>query len=414
MKKIVIFIIVFVVALFLAGSVWWFFTKNDLATTGDGTQQGTQTFNPFGLFGDITPIRPSATSTDGQTPDTGVQQKKFLTAISEKVVAGSTFAIITHGTSTDMLVRYVERETGHIFDYSLSTGLTTRISNTTVPRVREALWGNNASTVALRYLTEDGSIETFLGTIATSSANLDNGSLLSGSFLPKDIVSLSIHPTLPKTFYLTKTNAGGVGYVLSEKITKSVFLHPFSQWQTSWSGASSVLLTTAPSSQSNGNAFLLNTTTKTFDRIASSTTALTAHPSPDGLRVLFGSVGQAGMRLFIYDVMKKQRTALSFSTLPEKCAWVGAGTLYCAIPDIQIQTGLPDVWYQGVVSFSDELWKIDTQTGNATFIFDPHDTISGGADMIDIGVSAGGGFLSFTNKKDGRLWLVDFSAQPVE
>ncbi len=414
MKKISIFIIVFVVILLLFGGVWWFASRNSATPTGTVTGEEPRPFNPFGFFDDTeTPQQGgSSSNTDDSADDFGVDRKNLLTKISDRPVAGSVFTTVTHGTSTDTLVRFVEKETGHIFDYSTTAGVKTRISNTTIPRIREAIWGNNALTVALRYLTEDGSVETFLGTIASSSTNGTSDSLLSGAFLPQNIVSLAVHPTLQKIFYIEKTQTGGAGYVSDGTTPKLVLTHPFSQWHLGWNGTSTVLMTTAPTRKVAGNAFLINTdsTSGFLSRIGSSTLALTTLPNTDGPSVVFGSVAQTGMGLFLYNTATKQTTPLHIGTLPEKCTWGGATTLYCGVPNNVVQN-LPDDWYQGVVSFSDTLWKTDTTTSLSEFVLDPLALVSEGLDMTSFDVSPDGNFLSFINKKDGSLWLVDFSAQ---
>lgn len=414
MKKIFTFIVIFIVLVLLVGSVWWFFTKDTTTTTDGITQPTPRTFNPFGFFDDTPTPTLAPTTTAPGTSDTiqTTGKREFFTKISEKSVAGSTFTSVTQGTSTDIFVRYVERETGHIFDYSVITGLTNRISNTTIPRVREALWGNNASMVALRYLVDGDTIETFLGTIASSTTSSTNESLLTGSFLPKNIVTLTINQTLPRVFYVTRTDAGGTGYTFDGSTTKLTFSHPFFQWHTQWSGPSSVLMVTAPTQKVTGSAFLLNSSTGALQSVASSTIALTGLSNPDGSLVALGAVGKDGMGIFIYNPENKQTLPLYVGTLPEKCAWYKTAILYCAIPN-GAHANLPDAWYQGVVSFSDTLLKIDATTGDAEYLFDPGTYIQGGADMTQLVISPDGNFLSFINKKDSTLWSVDFSARPT-
>ncbi|QQR82241.1 hypothetical protein IPJ70_03085 [Candidatus Campbellbacteria bacterium] len=409
MKKIFIILVVVIVLALLGVSMWWFFSRNT-SSTATGTSQ---TFNPFGLFdttSNTTTTGTIATSTNGQPAGIGEQQKQFVTIVSEKAVAGSTFATTTLGTSTETFLRFVERETGHIFDYSTATGQKTRISNTTIPRIREAVWGNNGLTVALRYLGDGDTIETFLGTLA-SSTNPTNESRLTGSYLPKDISTLSIHKTLPETFYLMKTDVGGIGYVVNKGVTENAFSHPFSQWQVAWSGPSSILMTTAPSAQSSGNGFLLNIQTGTFTRVANSIVALTALPNTDGSLILLGSLAQSLPRLSLYNVKTSERTPINISTLPEKCTWTNTTVVYCAIPVTNVRGSIPDDWYQGVISFSDEIWKINTTTENSEFVLDPKKYVPEGVDAIDLHVSSDETYLSFVNKKDGSLWLVDLTLQ---
>ena len=74
-----------------------------------------------------------------------------------------------------------------------------------------------------------------------------------------------------------------------------------------------------------------------------------------------------------------------------------------------INAGLyPDIWYQGEVSFSDQFWKIDIQTGNATLLLDPL-TVPGGEEIdgIKLALDKDEDYLFFVNKKDSFLWKLE-------
>ena len=65
----------------------------------------------------------------------------------------------------------------------------------------------------------------------------------------------------------------------------------------------------------------------------------------------------------------------------------------------------PDAWYQGEVSFSDQIWKIDIQNGTAAMIADPI-TIAAGEEIdgIKLALDQSENYLFFVNKKDSFLW----------
>jgi hypothetical protein len=412
MKKPLLILIIVIIFIAVFFGAWWFLMRDSGTPTTDTTGQTTKTFNPFGIFGgNDTPSSPTPQE-EGTFPDSssgnGTLQQAIV-EISDKPVAGVTTLVLHIGTSTEELVRYVQRETGHIYDYKIATGVTTRISNTTIPRVREALFGNNAATVAFRRIQDDGeTIETFLGNIAPMVASTSNESRLSGVFLPQNILAVAMHPTQDQVFYEMRSDSGGAGYVVSPSGTKTIFAHPFYQWQASWNTGSYILLSTAPSRSVGGIAFSLDPVSGALTRMGTTTVALTTLPNIHGDTILYGSVGQSGPRIFTYNPKTKQSTALSIATLPEKCVWANATLLYCAIPNNSTQN-LPDDWYQGVVSFTDTLWQIDTATGLTTYIIDPGTILKNGADMTHLALSDDGADLTFINKKDGTLWLVDLS-----
>ena len=85
-----------------------------------------------------------------------------LYALVKTPIAGMT--VLKKSPKNNIIVRYMERATGHIYNVETAQIKTTRITKTTIPRVREALFSQDASFVVARYL--DGSneqIETFVG-----------------------------------------------------------------------------------------------------------------------------------------------------------------------------------------------------------------------------------------------------------
>jgi len=65
---------------------------------------------------------------------------------------------------------------------------------------------------------------------------------------------------------------------------------------------------------------------------------------------------------------------------------------------------LPDGWYQGVVSFSDDIWRIDITTGVTTMLVSPPKTAGEEIDATKLLLSPDEAFLLFVNKKDSTPW----------
>ncbi len=411
MKKTLIILAILVVFILVFAGAWWFLMRGDEGSVPDTADTGERTFNPFGMFSDDTGTTPDTGDTD--TPgfsDTPSVRASALIKISDTPTAGVTAIQRLVGTSTEYAIRYVERETGHIYDYSLASGQATRVSNTTIPRVSEALFGNFGNTVVFRRIQEeDGeTVESFLGRIAELSTSSPSESRLSGTFLPANTLTVAVHPSQHQVFYTVKSPTGSNGFVVSDSGTRSVFSHPFYQWQSSWNAGSTIFLTTAPSGTVGGNTFSLNPSSGALGRVSSTTPGLTVLPNPDGTLLLLGRMGQNGAGVVAYTTATRQTTPLSIATLPEKCVWENTTVVYCALPSNATQK-LPDDWYQGSVSFIDTLWKIDTTNGTATYLLNPSDVVTEGLDMTHLSVSQDGTHLAFINKKDGSLWLVNLS-----
>ena len=65
---------------------------------------------------------------------------------------------------------------------------------------------------------------------------------------------------------------------------------------------------------------------------------------------------------------------------------------------------IPDQWYQGLLSFNDTFWEVNTDTGEITFLADPKGETGKEFDVIQPVISVNEGYFIFTNKKDGTLW----------
>ena len=74
------------------------------------------------------------------------------------------------------------------------------------------------------------------------------------------------------------------------------------------------------------------------------------------------------------------------------------------MPKSENQGQYPDSWYQGEVSFSDAIWKIDVASGNTTMVSDPASINSEEVDGVRLSLDDNQNFLFFMNKKDSYLW----------
>jgi hypothetical protein len=91
----------------------------------------------------------------------------------------------------------------------------TRLTNTLIPKVREALFSRSGD-VILRTSNEADGITTFAGTIATTTVvtSTSTSNILEGTYLPQDIVSVAVVPNQPTSkgiFYITKVFVGVMG-----------------------------------------------------------------------------------------------------------------------------------------------------------------------------------------------------------
>ena len=311
-------------------------------------------------------------------------------------------------------IKYIDKATGNIYQTFLDKVEERKFSATIIPKVYEAYLANNKSkkgmSVIMRYLkTDDKTIETFLGTLPVEVLGGDTESnQIKGSFLPNDINDISISPDTTKIFYLLNVGNNVVGTILNLLDNKKiqVFDSPFTEWLSFWPNSNMITLTTKPSWNVPGHMYTINPGTKSFSRVLSDVNGLTTLTSPNGKLVLYGN---NNLTLSIYNMSTKTSIVLGARTLPEKCVWgSGSDVVYCAVPKLINFGQYPDTWYQGEISFDDQIWKINVANGNATMILDPI-LVPGGEDLdgIKLALDVSGKYLLFVNKKDSYLWKLD-------
>lgn len=406
-KLFLILIVILIIGAIGIGVYFYFFTDT-FGGAGGGKTSSVGNFLPFGnSSGNTETSRNESAPTLNKPVDKSNQPVARLLKLVQNPVAG--FIPTALGSTT--VVRYMEKETGHIFDIDMSIPLAkTRITNTTVPRVHEALFGQNGSSVLVRYLDKNNSIQTYSAIIpvATSSGASLGGVALRGAFLPENIGNISMSPSKSKIFTVVNFGNSSVGTVsgLDGKNKSQIFDSPFTEWLPSWTNDKTILLTTKPSSIAIGFAYTLDAKSGSFKKIYGGTSGLTALLSPDSKNLLVSEVDSDSPSLKIYRALDHNLTDTGLKTIADKCLWAGNTIVYCAIPETTpaVSGGYPDAWYQGIVLFSDSIWKIDLETFVTDLVFGVSQNAGENIDAINLSQNKNGDYLFFINKRDSSLW----------
>ena len=122
--------------------------------------------------------------------------------------------------------------------------------------------------------------------------------------------------------------------------------------------------------------------------------------------VLYSENTADGLFLKTYSFKKATSEIVSVTTLPEKCIWSNreSAIVYCSVPTYLGVGPYPDGWYQGVSSFSDDIWKIDTASGVVNLVVEPKKLVGRDIDGTNLFLSPSEDYLFFTNKFDYRVW----------
>ena len=139
-----------------------------------------------------------------------------------------------------------------------------------------------------------------------------------------------------------------------------------------WPNTNNIALISKPSGLAAGGLWFLDIRNSNIKKIISNFFGLEVLLSPDGNSFIYSYVDQSGkdLRLAVYDKKGNQRIINNVSTLIDKCVWSKDSiNVYCAVPkswsDFAV---LPDDYYKNAFSTSDDIWKINTETGEKTFV----------------------------------------------
>ncbi|MFA6797186.1 MAG: hypothetical protein WCR40_00520 [Candidatus Paceibacterota bacterium] len=410
-NSIILILLIFIVVMTLL--LFSYFSDNDTSTNNINIENQTL---PFGNSSDdVTTDIQIDTNT---TTDNFVEKREKLTQIYSKPTSGT----LSFTKDKKIDIRFVDRTNGNVYDYlpEEKENNLIRTTNTTIPKIQEVVWSNTGKNAIFRYLEDNSdNIISFLGKIqpASTSTTEEKMEQVAGSFLTPNIKQILINPDGDSTFELLnkKDNSGSYGVLSSieNKNKKQIFESSLSIWNILWPKDNIITFTTRPSYKDYGYMFFFNTQDLSFKRILGDILGLSTLTNKDTSLVAYSKIKSGYFYLNVYNVSKKESRELGIQTLADKCVWSknNSFVLYCAVPQF-IYSGLyPDTWYQGLTSFNDNFWMIDTEKGTTKVLYITGEIENARIDAIDLKISDNDKYLTFTNKNDLSLWMLDLKEE---
>jgi hypothetical protein len=334
---------------------------------------------------------------------------------------------------TEVVYRFVERATGHIYETTSRDLSQKRITNTTIPKDYEAFFSNDGESLAMIYLDPQQAIETFLGkinypkdatttnsttTISYEKNELDDFANITGTFLPIESFGFTKSQTSNDFAFLNRTDSADGGYVVNlytgnlktPLLNKNVYSLNTSEWKIQILKDGTLALNTKPSVVSDGFLYFLNPKEGILRKKLGNTKALTSLVSPDGKKIFYSYNDAGTTKTVIYDSTKKIYTSLNLATLAsDKCVWSpkDSVSIYCAVPTNLIRGDFPDDWYQGKYAFDDSLVKINTDDFTVETLMQANTETQTNLDIVNLQTSPNEDYLMFMNKTDLILWSLD-------
>lgn len=317
-----------------------------------------------------------------------------LRQLTTKKVAG--YREIVKNSSSTPEIYYVETGTGNIFSIDLETGEENRISKTTLPKTHQAVIAPNANYTLIQ--TGLGlNKETFIGEFSSSSDDL----IL--SILEPNIIDFSA--TTDSTFlYAVQTNNSVEvkEYIPDTDTTNDLFIIPFREAAISWGESAESNHYFYPKATFRLEGYLYQANGGEVSRLPIDGYGLSATGNDD-----FVIYGKQNNRIYQNFTHGTSSELLPYNFMPEKCVFETStsNTAICAVGFEDYDYKMPDSWYQGNFSHLDNIWEINTTTGEMSILINTYETTSRFIDILNL--TKNNNRFYFINKNDGALWLFD-------
>ena len=186
---------------------------------------------------------------------------------------------------------------------------------------------------------------------------------------------------------------------------KQIFSSPLQQWKPDWDKRSeTITMTQYPSSIAYTVSQILNRTTERTAPFVAGVQGLDVLMSPNGERAFVSYKTGSTISLYLR-TETGEYVDTGLDTYAEKCVWSSDSIIaYCAEPLGRISGDAPDSWYQGVESYSDDVWRINTTDVTTKILFSPFDEGQHSLDIIDLDISADEQYLYFRDKDNQFFW----------
>lgn len=401
-----------ILLLLIALGAWYI--QRDSTEPLDTTNTETQAANPFPFGEIISRITRRPPSTDNTT-DLGVIDattgdiRQVPQKVVETPVAG--FDLLLKGNSE--VLRYIEKATGRALEYNPSAGIS-RLTNTVVTNLREGSWAATGEKIIATQVEPTTNAQTVVF-LNLKKTVVDPDTLPSNTQAPfttetlpgeNSALSYAINPEKTNVAYLVNTSLGSTIRVgsLANTNSSAIFRHPHKSWLLSWDTEDSLTLSTKPATGITGYSYLLDARDGTITTLTSGE-GLLVKVSPEGRYAITTRLENGQPLTELRDFVDSRNSVrLSFTTYPEKCAFLSEARIVCAAPSAAL-ANYPEGWLQGQVISDDNLWLIDIDSKVSTKIYSTgSDSIV--LDITDLRINSLHTTLYFKNKQDDSIWSI--------
>lgn len=388
MKK-SLFITIGIIIIFILVAIWvylLFFAK---------TEDNLGLFNNF--FGnEITETTPLLDTPLVEEPVINLNRPP-LRQLTTRPVAGFNEVIDPSGA---LEIYFVEIGTGHLYSINRESGEERRLSGTTIVQAREAYISNDGNTIAIVSLTN-----TKQKNLSLFRLDRETNSLI-------EVITEVAQDFYLKNNYLyfTVAEVGGLeayAYKLDTLTKETVFSLPFNEARIQWGENPAGPHYVYPKASYALQGFLYEINAGKLNRLPLEGFGFSALVGKD--TILFTKITDQVPMSYLYDRVTNQIQNFEQAVLPEKCLILDNTTDFvCPLSQTtKLPQKMPDLWYQGNISFADSLFQINATSGWRDMIVDILAVSGREIDVLKLSYDANFAAFFFTNKNDNSLWMYE-------
>ena len=409
MRKVLIILIIVLVLVLVGIGGWYLLSRN----SGSPIAESIRDILPFGSGEDIN-IPALNTPEEQEEAVAALEEQNLATAKLFRIVDTPIAGFVSFNRGGSVVVRYVDRATGHISEVILpnatsSNSLTrTKILNQTLPKLYEAYFISDGSFVFLLSLKDDSDVVDNRSLVLTAPRSTSTDGLYSASLtnLRGDIDSVLVGSGNSLSYVLRDA-----GTIVSSTFTgtglKTLFTSAFNNWRISRLG-NNLLLSAKAHAGTPGYTYSLPSGGGSLTKLLGPLNGLVAVGNSSGNSVLYSYVEGGETKLFTKNIQANTTSEILPATLAEKCVWSTkeSSVFFCGTPLNGLSGKEPNEWYLGKSHFSDYLWRFDTDTEIAQLIAEPKTDFNVDLDISEPKLSPDEDYLIFINKRDLTLWAI--------
>lgn len=296
--------------------------------------------------------------------------------------------------STTRYHKNIAENPGHLFERQADgSDEEKRVSNFTIPQILNVVWSPDAKRAVIFY-NLNSEIRKILVDYTESTPKTN--------FLPDTVNAVAFSPDSKSMVFINDPSTGGgdTRNVFTANSAfgpqKKILDNNIPNLEISWPSANLIALKTKSSFAIPGFLYTISSGGGNFTKIVESF-GLDAIWNNNASGLVYTN---SDLDLFYFDVKTGTTKSLGLKTIAEKCVFSKTknNIVYCAIPKVVNDANYPDEWWQGKISFEDNIIAVDTNTLDLVLFAE---TVS---DAVNPVLAGNDEYLLFRDKNTGELW----------